>query len=59
MKPFSEAWYAPALPLREYVDVEVEAIATDGDGCFRVDNDDDAVLQRLPPRQCRARDVCC
>ncbi len=42
MKPFSEAWYPPTRPLRDYVDVEVEAIATDDDGCFRVDSDDDA-----------------
>ena len=44
MKPFSEAWYPPALPLRAYVAVDVEAIATEEDGCFRVDNDDDAAF---------------
>ena len=44
MKPFTEAWYPPAMPLHEYVDVDVEAIATDDDGCFRVDDDDDAAF---------------
>lgn len=42
MKPFTEAWYPPSQQLHEYVAVEVEAIAIDGDGCIRVDRDDDA-----------------
>lgn len=42
MKLVNEAWYPPERHLGTYVDVDVEAIATDDDGCFRVDNDDDA-----------------
>jgi hypothetical protein len=44
MKPVAEAWFPPALPLRAYVDVDVEALATDDDGTFRVDSDDAAAF---------------
>ncbi len=44
MKRSSEAWYPPSKLFREYLDVDVEAIATGDDGCFRVDSDDDAAF---------------